>query len=234
MRIVLLANPGWRWPGDDLPVEFCYVESGYEAAAELLANPGAALAADLGCLGQHDMALLDLAARLNRVVVAFGTISQSIPPQQLARIHLTSREQLVQTLTEVLAEPAMAAAMRAGGTGFPACADTPSKGHATSPVERPPSAVDSVERAGLPALEPQGGTRPQTTEPRPTLHSEPGNGNTATSPARAHLVPRRPIQPADFESAPKPLIAPVRPPAVIRPIQTLTQEELDALLEEKP
>jgi hypothetical protein len=62
-----------------------FKDNGYEAAAELLACPDAALAADLACLTGPHLGLLELARRLNREVVAFGTVAQPIPPESVAR-----------------------------------------------------------------------------------------------------------------------------------------------------
>ncbi len=87
------------------------VGSGYEAAAELLAEPASALLVDLSMLTVRHKPLLKLAGKLNVPVVAFGTVSSAIDGSALAGIHLVGAEQAGETLRnlvtgEVVAEPA--------------------------------------------------------------------------------------------------------------------------------
>jgi len=99
--LALLA-PGGCLPETDIPAEVVRAESGYEAAAELLSAPVAALVVHLGRITPAHVRLLDLAAELEVPVLAFGTISAPLSSAQLARMRMVEPKQLGPALKDVL------------------------------------------------------------------------------------------------------------------------------------
>lgn len=124
-RVVALLPAGADPPEVHPDVEVVSVNSGYEAAAELLTGPAAALAVDLGRITASHVPLLDLADRLSVPVVGFGTISAEISSERLSRLRLTGPDRLGEVLAKVL-RPAPPGAAAAG-------IDTPTPPHADGP-----------------------------------------------------------------------------------------------------
>jgi len=109
-RVLALLAPGGTLPEIDAPVELVRAESGYEAAAELLSAPVAALVVHLGRITPAHVRLLDLAAELEVPVLAFGTISAPLSSAQLARMRMVEPKQLGPALKELLSGTASPAA----------------------------------------------------------------------------------------------------------------------------
>ncbi|KPK78951.1 MAG: hypothetical protein AMJ81_14250, partial [Phycisphaerae bacterium SM23_33] len=89
-------------PELDAQVELVRVNSGYEAAAEMLAAPTSALLVDLGRITPAHVALLRLAGQLAVPVVAFGAVSAELRADTLARTRLVAPERAGDSLAEVL------------------------------------------------------------------------------------------------------------------------------------
>lgn len=90
------------------------VASGYEAAAELLAEPSSALLVDLAMLTAGHGPLLKLAAEQNVPVVAFGTVTSALDGSVLSGARLVGAGQAADALQALLSsadvEPFAAAA----------------------------------------------------------------------------------------------------------------------------
>lgn len=103
-RIVALLPPGASAPEVPDWVEVVITASGYEAAAELLAAPAAALVLDLGRITDAHRPLLTLAAGMKIPVVAFGTVRAAMGGERLAGLHLATRASAADVLASVLSE----------------------------------------------------------------------------------------------------------------------------------
>ena len=99
--IALLSAPAAA-PEVPAGVELVRVNSGYEAAAEMLAAPASALVADLGRITPGHLPLLDLARALDLPVVAFGTIMATLSADHLRMVRLVSPPAVGPALREVL------------------------------------------------------------------------------------------------------------------------------------
>jgi len=81
--------------------ELVRVGSGYEAAAELLVGPAAALVVDLGRITAPHVRLLELAGKLAVPIVGFGTISAPLSGSALRSVQLVGPEKVAQALEEI-------------------------------------------------------------------------------------------------------------------------------------
>ncbi len=180
--MVALVGPAGTLPELSDSVEVLGTTSGYEAAAELLSGPSSALLVDLGRITAPHVPLLALAGRLKVPIVAFGTVSASLPASTFAAVRLVSAERVGEALEEVLSTRA--------------------------------------------AAKPQ----PRPAEPAPSEPSE------SPAPPPARLAPAKASQRGDGRGRPVAVPAktagPAQPAAPRRPVETLTQAELDALLGE--
>ena len=142
--------PGPTQQGDAL--QFVRVSSGYEAAAELLSAPASALVVDLGRITPPHMPLLDLAAKLDVPVVAFGTVSSQFTSEQLSLLRLASAEGITETLREILGLGLPAPAAAAATSTEPAA--EPAKPPAASLEARRPrrGVEEALTQAELDAL----------------------------------------------------------------------------------
>lgn len=195
-------------PGADLSwplsVELVAVASGYEAAAQLLCQPAEALLVDLSRLPAPHVPLLELAGRLHVPVIGFGTIMTSLPRTLLAGLHMTSQDQVAAVLEEVLAGVA-----------------TPEEG-----AIAPPTTPQTVP----PVMEPPAVAAPLTASPAaaPPLA-------VPRSPELAAVCPPAEVaaeKPRSMPAGAIPVARAERPPG--RPMELLSPEEINALLEEKP
>lgn len=139
-RVVALVSAGVPLAGGPAPgptqegdtLQFVRVNSGYEAAAEMLSAPASALVVDLGRITPPHMPLLDVAAKLEVPVVAFGTVSSQFTSEQLSRLRLASAEGVTETLREVLGL----------GLPAPAAAAAASTEPAPEPAPPPPASLE--------------------------------------------------------------------------------------------
>lgn len=98
IRVVMLS--GWADDGLDrlgrsLPgVELVSVASGYEAAAELLAEPTSGMVVELGCLTDRHGGLLKLAREQGVEILGMGSFPAGLQADQLSGVRLVAVEDL--------------------------------------------------------------------------------------------------------------------------------------------
>ena len=113
-RVVLLARDGELTPPDPqslgVNVKFIRVQGGYEAAAELLAQPAVALLIDLPCLTDRHRKLLHVAKQLKVEVLGVGAFPPGLSASDLSGMRLISLDDLPTTLRTILPRPAPAPA----------------------------------------------------------------------------------------------------------------------------
>ena len=178
------------------------VASGYEAAAELLTAPTAALVVDLCRLTQPHVPLLALAAKLEVPVLAFGDVSARIPGQALAKVQLASEGSLEDALVRLLTQ------------AVPAPAPTEAAAASLQPLPTP-TAVQAAPLAGQGVQEPA----PQTAAAMPqtadrVIAAEAGSVAAAAPPA----------EPAEKAAAP--------PVKEVEPPEPAAAEPMDAMYAE--
>jgi hypothetical protein len=118
-RIVALLAPGSSAPEVPDWAEVLVTASGYEAAAELLAAPAAALVLDLGRITDAHRPLLTLAAGMKIPVVAFGTVRAVMDGERLAGLHLATRASAADVLASVLGDGPGEGRKEPAGAGLP-------------------------------------------------------------------------------------------------------------------
>lgn len=98
-RVVILSRKA-QAPDAGIPAGLEAVCAGgaYEAAAELLAAPTAALVLDLAMLRERHLGLLRLARQTGAAVIAFGVTAAPIDAEQLAGVELVARADLSERL----------------------------------------------------------------------------------------------------------------------------------------
>lgn len=107
-RVVIFSRNG-QAPDAGVPAGVDVVCAGgaYEAAAELLAAPAAALVLDLGLLRERHLGLLRVARQTGAAMLAYGTARAAMDAEQLAGVQLVARAELAERLAKlVCAEPA--------------------------------------------------------------------------------------------------------------------------------
>lgn len=215
LRVVILCTGNGSVTQDDLPAAQCVTAaSGYEAAAEVLSAPTAALVVDLRIVARGHMGLLDVARRMGTEVLAVGAVPAGLTSEDLSGVRLIARADLPAALSK------LAAALGTYEPQAPAPpAETPEietqepdpDPAMPSPQAAPPRASDlsahaSLEHLGIIAVD--------------DLIKEEGAYLPIT-----HIPDTRPAPPADEPSRDKGNDPPL-PPAGL-----LTAEELTALLE---
>jgi len=164
-RVIALVSPDAAACDLGGRVQVVRVNSGYEAAAELLAGPASALLADLGRITETHTPLLALAEQLEVPVVGFGVLCANLAAERLADVRLVSAEAVAAGLAEIL----QLAPAEADSPGLYEPADTkssdepemtygpqPAPGEAVAPagpaVEIPAQPAEALTRAELDAL----------------------------------------------------------------------------------
>jgi len=135
-RAVVLV-PGEQGDCDfEVPdLKYVRVKSPYEAAAEILAEPTAALIVDLRLVAEDHFGLLDVAHQVNTETFAVGPVPPGLTSEELSGVRLLSRTALPAVMAEL------------SGSG-PADRDVP----AEAPAEQPPPEAPAEQRpADLPA-----------------------------------------------------------------------------------
>ena len=216
-RVVALLAPGAALPDGIDRRRVVLAASGYEAAAELLAEEGAAaLLVDLRRLTTPHRPLLEVAVERGVHVVAFGSVRTVLGSDCLSRMHLTTVESAGQVLAALIGPAG------APPTERPEPLDTQAEPHLTVPPSSyqpvPAEDVDGDEEVeGVDeseGVEPDQSAAPEEAEPEATA-------------AAPEAEPAEPAPPDEDEQ-------PVEPPAPIRPAAMLTEAELRALLEDLP
>lgn len=115
-RVVILARDGELAPPNPqtlgLNVTFVRAEGGYEAAAELLAQPAMALLIDLPCLTPRHRKLLHVARLLKVEVLGVGAFPPGLSAGDLSGMRLISMNDLPATLRAITPHPTPAAAAK--------------------------------------------------------------------------------------------------------------------------
>jgi len=107
-RIVVLSQDSslaWSTNGRGIGVVLARTESGYEAAAELLAAPAAALVVDLRLLGGKHLRLLEIARSLGVEVLAVGSLPIGMSAEDLSQVRLIARRDLPRALEALVRSP---------------------------------------------------------------------------------------------------------------------------------
>ncbi len=159
-RVIALLPAAAAGPEAHSTIELVRVRSGYEAAAEMLSAPTAALLVDLGRIGPTHLPLLALARKLEMPVVAFGTISADLPTGDIRQLTLVSPPGVSAALADALhlaePEPVAEAAVEAPpaepAVEEAAAAEEPARPVPASLQARTPAAQEGLSQAELDAL----------------------------------------------------------------------------------
>jgi len=224
--------------------------SPYEAAAEILAEPTAAMVIDLRTLSERHCRLLDIGRQTQLEMLAVGALPSRMSSEELSGVRLVSREALPEMLCQATARSGAALPATDSGAARSAPVNlTPAKrpGRQTKVDERrredaemyevftdisadiPPEAAGASAKQAAPA-----GARPSAEQaPAPTPAAAAGSGKPA--PKRktdmAAAVPQQPVepQPEEVHDLSRPQTTEEQGPAS----GLLTPEEIAALLGEE-
>ena len=111
-RVILFSREALPVTGGVFTARCRQCASAYEAAAELLAEPAAALVIDLRCLATGNLRLVQTARKQGVAILAFGKLSAAMSTDGLDGVQLVSQEGLAQALAR-LAQGARAAEQEA-------------------------------------------------------------------------------------------------------------------------
>jgi hypothetical protein len=103
-RDVRLSQSGGA--GVKFAAHYVYVESGYEAAAEILAEPALALVIDLSCLTPPHRKLLRVAREAGVEVFGVGSLPAGMSAEDLSGVRLISTGDLPDLLARTAESPA--------------------------------------------------------------------------------------------------------------------------------
>ncbi len=120
------------------------VHTAYEAAAELLAEPAAAVVVELGALTRRHLRLLEIARQTGTEMLGVGAVPAGLTTADLSGIRLVAPELLAESLLRQ-AQPAPAPAEPAEA------AKRPAEARPETPPEAPPAALTPAKR---PLVEP--------------------------------------------------------------------------------
>jgi hypothetical protein len=231
-RVITLSPESLRAVLADLsPTAACIsVASAYEAAAEILAAPAAALVIDLRMMAVRHLRLLQIARVGGAEVLAIGGIPSGLTAEDLSGVRLIARAELRAALEAVLRSREVRHESAAGPEEErPAqVAEEPEEGEYV-PVgdEDAAPAASNVEPPCL-----AGRQVPEDTEPEVSA-SERGRGGPP--PQVEPPAPRRYVPPSPPSARPAGQAPPANPATRSEnPRCILTPEEVDALLEDKP
>ena len=196
-RVVLLSrDAALRQVADVAGVRYVAVETGYEAAAELLSEPASALVVDLSLLTARHARLLDVARGQNVEVLGIGLPNRHLDPDSLSGLRLVSRNDLASVLqrmtqpqgaeqrhpeTEQRPPEASGGLPPAQATYIPAPIKAPVATQAPAPAKAP-AATNNVQPAPASRLvgryqsdAPMPPDRPQLTDEELAALTRPGN-----------------------------------------------------------
>ena len=202
--------PAFRCDASDLgavPFRCAVFSSAYQAAAELLARPVAALVMELGLIGRRHVQLLELARGLNVPMLGVGALPTDLTAGDLAGVRLIARADLAAELGRLIQTPQPSQAA-------PTCPLPPTQPDQLAPDD---PAYRSDRSPPLPS---------DQDAPRPIAAPEQAPGPAeAPPPSPAAPAPAGPYAPA---------AAPAGRYEPLRPSELLTAEEIAALLENQP
>jgi hypothetical protein len=205
----------------DQGVEVVRVTTAYEAAAELIAAPAAALVVDLRLLGPRHLRLLTIARESQVEILAVGGLPPGMNSEDLSGVRLTSRADLPATLKKLTGGcPAIAAP----AADEPAAQDDPP--HALQEAafdEEPCGDEDGQEPAPAELV-------PAKVSAEEIARERAGDYQPADPPAEPAAAEIAPPPPPSAQPAP-PAPAPAQAAAPDEHRTLLTPEELAALLE---
>ncbi len=184
-RVVLLARDGELPPPDPqslgVNIKFIRVQGGYEAAAELLAQPALALLIDLPCLTSRHRKLLHVAKQLRVEVLGVGAFPPGLSASDLSGMRLISLDDLPTTLRTMIPRPAPATAP-APAASKPATQAGKSAPTAVSAAVQAVAAALKKEGVHLaPARKPEYKTSPQEPPRQSRIIAPAGSKNTNTT-----------------------------------------------------
>ncbi|MFW6062091.1 MAG: hypothetical protein ACOC93_04710 [Planctomycetota bacterium] len=171
-RAVVFARRGmWaagemEGPGPAAP-ELRWVETAYEAAAELLGTPPAVLALDLGLLERRHVRLLELARQREVPVLAFGHLPAGLDSEQLSGVRLISSRRLMEEIARAVGEVTAGRPQAPPPSEVPAQQAHPAPQPDHLPPTGPPRPVEeapSQEQPPAPAPEPAEPSRKEPTD----------------------------------------------------------------------
>ena len=104
-RVVILASAlgELELAAESSGVRCVCVSTAYEAAAEILGEPAAAMVVELRKLGRKHLRLLQVAREMNLEVLAFGTLPATTSSDDLSGVRLVSRGDVSAALERILA-----------------------------------------------------------------------------------------------------------------------------------
>lgn len=221
--------------------------SAYEAAAELLAAPAAALVVDLSALPARHLRLLQVAREAEAQVLAVGELPAGVDSGQLAGVQLVARRELPLALRQLVLPQTLRPVATAGESADellggpaedepldePATNDPPDELLEDEPQEDARSAAESI--AAPPPRAAKAATAPRMTQPE----AEPQEADEEAPPARADKPAARPISRPQKPEARQPADPQTKydaPPSQVlgHAANLLTPEELAALLDNHP
>lgn len=216
-------------------IECVSVASPYEAAAEILAAPLAALVIDFRAIAPAHVRLLEMARQMDVEMLALGALPAGMGADDLSGVRLISREDLPAAIDRLAAPAAPAEAPQPAAAPAPA-AEGPPKKKRKAARKRPRTKTAArrktsrkkaaTKREAAPRKAPPPAEEPPAEEPPAEAPAE------AAGPPPAGPADQPPSQPAAEGQAEA---RPAEPPGLAGPPRDLlTQEELNALLEDEP
>ncbi|MCD4824219.1 MAG: hypothetical protein K8S55_06395 [Phycisphaerae bacterium] len=107
-RVVLLASEGELLPQtpeeNDTGIEYIYAPSGYEAAAEVLADPAMALIVDMPSLSAEHIKLMEIARSRGTELIGVGGFPAGLSVDDLSGMHLVAMNQLPEFLQKMTSQ----------------------------------------------------------------------------------------------------------------------------------
>lgn len=139
LRVVVLASDAGALAQCPTPLQCIRVASPYEAAAEILAAPTAALVVDLRLVAGRHLRLLEIARQMEVELLAVGAVPPGLTSEDLSGVRLTARADLPAVLARLAQErPAATAELPLAEPIVPEPAEEPDM----SIVDEPPQAQE--------------------------------------------------------------------------------------------
>ena len=179
VRVVILSSAAFGDGEPDIPGVECVRAAGsYEAAAELLAAPAAALVVDLWRLTGRHIRLLEIARRMEVEVLAVGAIPAGLTSEDLSGVRLTAKADVPKALGRLVRQEPVPPAVTDEPADEPVEADLAEESEPEPPAERIPASLDRTATDDM--------LRESPPEPRRAPDKQPGTPRrpeTPTSPS---------------------------------------------------